>query len=295
MTNVLLRPARLYDAAAVAAFLGGALPEPASGEVLRRHWTAPGMDLERDVVLAASDGRITGYADVDDVEERHERFFSGVFGQPLPALLDWAEQRVREAAVPGARHLYGPWSELADVTAALEERGFRLVRHSYRMTIGLAAEPDEPSWPPGVELRAFRSEDERAVYEAHMETFEDSWEHVHASYEEWAHWMLDDTLDPSLWFLAWAGGELAGIALTRRHRTLESAGWIQILGVRRPWRRRGLARALLLHAFRELRARGLERAALGVDADSLTGAHLLYESVGMQVAHRFDFYEKVVA
>jgi ribosomal protein S18 acetylase RimI-like enzyme len=67
------------------------------------------------------------------------------------------------------------------------------------------------------------------------------------------------------------------------------------LGVLRPWRRRGLGRALLLQAFAAFRERGLGRAGLGVDAESLTGAHRLYESAGMRVSTRFDILEKVVA
>jgi ribosomal protein S18 acetylase RimI-like enzyme len=65
--------------------------------------------------------------------------------------------------------------------------------------------------------------------------------------------------------------------------------------VLRPWRRRGLGRALLLQAFAAFRERGLARAALGVDAESLTGANRLYESAGMHVAARFDIYEKPAA
>ena len=60
-------------------------------------------------------------------------------------------------------------------------------------------------------------------------------------------------------------------------------GFVDWLGVRRPWRRRGLGRALLVHAFRELHARGAERVGLGVDAQNATGATRLYESVGMGV------------
>jgi ribosomal protein S18 acetylase RimI-like enzyme len=69
---------------------------------------------------------------------------------------------------------------------------------------------------------------------------------------------------------------------------------VRLLGVRRPWRRRGLGRALLLHAFGEFRRRGFSRSALGVDAESLTGANRLYERAGMHVAARFDIYEKVL-
>ncbi len=68
-------------------------------------------------------------------------------------------------------------------------------------------------------------------------------------------------------------------------------GYIATLGVVREWRRRGLGRALLLHSFRQLYDMGKTRAALGVDASSLTGATMLYESVGMHVAARFASYD----
>jgi hypothetical protein len=47
-----------------------------------------------------------------------------------------------------------------------------------------------------------------------------------------------------------------------------------------------------LQAFAAFRERGLMRAGLGVDAESLTGAHRLYESAGMRVSASFDIYEK---
>jgi hypothetical protein len=39
----------------------------------------------------------------------------------------------------------------------------------------------------------------------------------------------------------------------------------------------------------------MKRAGLGVDAESPTGAHRLYESAGMHVSARFEIYEKVIA
>lgn len=139
-------------------------------------------------------------------------------------------------------------------------------------------------------MRPLREGEERIAYEVHEETFEDSWEHTREPYEEWRHYLVDtESFDPSLWFLAWDGDEPAGVAICR---VREVVGWVQILGVRRRWRRHGLGRALLLHAFDEFRRRGYERAGLGVDAESLTGANRLYESVGMRVARQLDFYEK---
>jgi ribosomal protein S18 acetylase RimI-like enzyme len=126
-----------------------------------------------------------------------------------------------------------------------------------------------------------------------METFEDSWEHTREPYDEWSHWMLERPgFDPNLWLLAaTADDEIAGIALCRVHEADSKSGWVSILGVRRPWRRQGLGRALLLESFHRLAACGCERAILGVDASSLTGAHTLYASAGMSVISTFDIYE----
>lgn len=71
-------------------------------------------------------------------------------------------------------------------------------------------------------------------------------------------------------------------------------GWVNILGVRRPWRQRGLGLALLLHAFDAFRTLNRRRVGLGVDAQNLTGATRLYEKAGMHVTRQYDTYEKVI-
>ena len=84
-----------------------------------------------------------------------------------------------------------------------------------------------------------------------------------------------------------------GICLGRTHESADpDMGWISVLGVRRPWRRRGLALALLQHSFREFRARGRLRAGLGVDADSETGAVELYARAGMREVRRYESWER---
>jgi GNAT superfamily N-acetyltransferase len=64
------------------------------------------------------------------------------------------------------------------------------------------------------------------------------------------------------------------------------------LAVRRPWRRRGVALALLHSAFGEFHRRGIPRAELNVDAESPTGATRLYEAAGMHVAFSWETWEK---
>ena len=170
----------------------------------------------------------------------------------------------------------------------LERNGFELVRHFWKMGIELDDETPAPAWPQGIRLETLRPGREREVFEATEEAFRDHWDHTPHDYEEWRSFMVERRgFDPSLWLLARDGGELAGFSLCNLDA---QEGWVGVLGVRRPWRRRGLGRALLLESFRVLRERGMPRAVLGVDAANPTGATALYEGAGMRVLRQEDAY-----
>jgi ribosomal protein S18 acetylase RimI-like enzyme len=85
------------------------------------------------------------------------------------------------------------------------------------------------------------------------------------------------------------------VAATRNDPERSGGGWIGAIGVRPAWRGRGLAKALLLHSFREFHRRGQRRVGLGVDSENSTGATKLYESVGMVVDTEQVVWEKVLA
>ena len=127
-----------------------------------------------------------------------------------------------------------------------------------------------------------------------MEAFADHWGEGRETYEDFRHHHLDaPEYDAGLWFVAWDGNELAGyVGAQENSREDPSRGYIAVLGVRRPYRRRGLGEALLLHAFGALHARGRLGVDLHVDADSLTGATGLYAKVGMTAHPRFATWEK---
>ena len=71
-------------------------------------------------------------------------------------------------------------------------------------------------------------------------------------------------------------------------------GTVGMIGVRRPWRRLGLGRALLLHSFDAFRSAGLLVAKLGVDSENADRAVALYESVGMSVTRRNTLYGRTL-
>jgi len=298
-------PAR-EDAAAVAALLNDHARQ-LHGEALATdeevaHWfRLPGVELW---VAQDAQGRLAAYADAREEAER-TRYWLYLCEHPrrrelggAAALLGAAEEWARARAAPDA--LLRGVVTLPDepLSAVYDAAGYRRIRYSLEMRIALGEDLPEPEWPEGLTVRTFvPGDDERRVYEADMAAFEDHWEFVREPFELWRKRMVEHpTFDPLLWFLLEEGDELAGVCLCGVHTSGDPAfGWVTVLGVRRPWRRRGVGLCLLQHAFCEFRRRGMTRAGLDVDAENLTGAVRLYERAGMHVARRRDIVEKPLA
>ena len=208
------------------------------------------------------------------------------------ALAELAEDRAKQR---GAARLYLlSFAENAAASRLLERLGYRDVRHFYRMEVELDERPPEPEWPPGISCATFDLADARALHAAINEAFADDYGHHPLSFDEWKQMRLEAPgFDPSLWFVARAGDEIAGICRCTEHRW--GSGWIEALGVRRPWRRRGVGGALLRRAFRELFDRGQRSIGLGVDTQNPSGATRLYEHAGMHVVAENISFEKVLA
>ena len=257
-----------------------------------RHWLSlPNLHT----AVAELGGQICGYADfrrkgdgplVVDLRVRPSAWGRGA----AAALLDLAE-----AAAPAATIHCVVSERDEEGHGALKARDYRLIRHSFEMQINFAEPPKPPEWPPGFALRRYTGEgDARAVYECHQESFADHWEFRPEPYEGWRRFSVErQDFDQSLWWLAEADGELAGICLGHWHTSGDPTfGWVGVLGVRRPWRGRGLGLALLRHSFVDFAARGATRVGLGVDAENTTGAVRLYERAGMRPVRRLDIYER---
>lgn len=259
------------------------------------------LDPEMDVWLFyAPDGHMAAYGEVTDQGSGkiwadnyvHPDFMGRGLGTELIRLTEARARELVGDAPEGARVTLGNGVVLGDAAARelLERAGYRLVRVHWRMGIELAEAPEAPAWPDGITLRTFeRRRDERAVFEAVEGAFADHWGHVPTPYEDWAKRFERPDFDPSLWFLALDGDEVAGIALCRMR---PQTGWVGTLAVRRPWRKRGLGAALLRQSFRAFWERGVRSVGLGVDSQNLTGAVRLYEQAGMRPLEQAALYEK---
>jgi mycothiol synthase len=294
-----VRPASEDDLAAVTAFLADD-EERQLGRASRigtsdlRAWLGT-ADLGRDTWLYEDDELgIAGFGWV----EAHAGFAVGVVHEEAKGhglgsdLAERAETRLRDA---GLRQIHEV-AFAADRRAAelFGARGYREARRFWEMGIELDGLPPEPSLPAGLRLETFTPAAARPFHDALEEAFRDHWEHRPRPFEEWwAEKQAAPDLDVDLWFLVRDGDEVA--AAVRNDPNRNGGGWVAALGVRRPWRGRGVGRALLLHTFREFHRRGVTRVSLGVDAESPTGATRLYESVGMTVELEQVVYEKALA
>jgi mycothiol synthase len=164
-----------------------------------------------------------------------------------------------------------------------EAHGYREVRRFYTMAIELTEEPPEPVLPEGLAVDELRDDEYREFFDALNEAFAEHWEWHPEPFEKWLERRRGQHRDEygPVWFVVRDGDELA--AVTRNDASVAGGGYVGAIGVRRAWRGRGLAKALLFRTFAEFWRRGTTRVTLDVDTQNETGAVALYERVGMRV------------
>ncbi len=297
------RPAR-PDAAGVARLVsaydaGFGLPDQtAAGEVLD-DWATCDLAHDAWIVDTPDPGEAVAYALVDRGSAGILRADGYVHpswaGKGLGSMLiELTEERARHLAAdeaPGHRIVLHNTTLLTDgaAQALLERAGYRPVNWSYRMAIELREEPDPPTWPDGMVVRSLdRDRDLDAFHDAVSEAFAGHFGGLR-TIERLRAEVAGPDFDPSLWFVAEDGPEIAGTVECLRRA---GRGHVRYLGVRAPWRGRGLGLALLEHGLRELFRRGERRVALGVDANNATGAVRLYERAGMSTVFGAVTFEK---
>jgi mycothiol synthase len=268
------------------------------------------FDPRRDVLLGEVDGALVAAA-TTDVRTRDGVGVHQMEGWVRPAwrrrgigrsLLHWTERRAVEVARvdgrgPERRFTAWPDDQQVGAIALYEAEGYRIVRYGFLMVRDLAEPIPDLPMPDGLEVRPVDAADHRRIWDADTEAFRDHWnpaERVDADFERW---FASPEIDTALWQVAWDGDEVAGSVMNfvfpAENEALGiSRGWLEHISVRRPWRRRGLASALIARSLAILRDLGLAEAALGVDAENLSGALRVYEAIGFRRSRTGVSYRK---
>ncbi len=274
--------------------------------------TLVNCDPDRDVLLAEVNGELVAYARVfwQDLVEGGRSYECFGFVHPDwrrrgigGAMLLHNEARLRDIAA-GHPGVEPKWfgSEGVEVdpgnAALMRGAGYAPARWFYEMVAasldGVVAAP----MPEGVELRPVSRDQYRRIWDAEAEAFRDHWGEAEWTETDWERFSANpDHDDPHLWRVGWDGDEVAGVVITtvpvaenERHR--RQRVYVAGVSVRRRWRRRGLARALLAGSLVGAREAGYTSASLGVDTDSPTGATGLYRSLGFEPERTFVAWRK---
>jgi ribosomal protein S18 acetylase RimI-like enzyme len=268
-------------------------------------------DPERDMVFAEVDGETVAFSRVWWVEEgTGERLYISLgFVHPDwrrqglgAAMLGYNESHLREIAGGhpaeiGKRFRVWATSTEAGAQALFAGAGYEPVRHYIMMTRPTSLPLPAAPVPAGLEVRSVEQDQVRPIWEAMWEARRDHWGYVEPTQQDYERWMSGRLFVPELWKVAWAGEEVAGMVLNRLDREQNRKygrrrGYTQDVFVRRRWRRRGLARSLLMQSIGMFREMGMDETALGVDTENPSGALGLYEGLGYREVGRHTFFEK---
>jgi GNAT superfamily N-acetyltransferase len=195
--------------------------------------------------------------------------------------LDRARQ-LHRARARGATWRLMAHNQLGDHDAArlLRRFGFQAARYWFDMTARTdLAPPVAP--PPGIRLVPYTPEYEDGVYLAHTESFADTWGFQRRDRPAWRDLTVQaKRFLPHLSFVTLAPDPV-GFVFTYDHPD-DGRVYIGQIGVRAPWRRQGLATALLTRVLNAAAHTAHHHVELHVDAASPTGAVTIYERAGFK-------------
>lgn len=281
-----------------------------------RYSKAKNFDIASDLIIAEVDdnpiaySRVVWWEELDGTRVYASRhfFLPEWRGKGLEAtMLDWSEARLRTIAdshpadapklldtgtldVPATQYLM----------QIIEQHGYEPIRYSYDMVRpDLDNLPDVPL-AEGIEVRLVDKDDREqmhTIWAAEVEAFRDHWGEGTTDESDFDRWGIDGNFQPELWQVAWDGDEVVGMVRNfidepLNERLGKKRGYTENISVRRSWRRRGVARALIARSFKMLRDMGMTEAALGVDAANPNGARQLYESMGFQTVRQYISFRK---
>ena len=286
-------------------------------EVAHNYSHLVNCDPYRDMLFAEVGGKAVGYTRLWWTRNSNGDWIGSHLAFLLPewrakgigsTFIQHNETRLEEIATglirtgvlkPDVSRYYDVFTEQTEESkeALLRRYGYKPARYFFRMVRPDLENIPEAPLPDGLEVRTVEPEHLTQIWAAAQEAFRDHWNYVPPAEEDYHNWATNPINNTSLWKVAWAGDQVAGMVLsfinqTENQEYNRKRGYTEDISVRRPWRKRGLARSLIVQSFYALKERGMLEAALGVDAENLTGALRLYESVGFRATQRSAIFRK---
>lgn len=268
-------------------------------------------DLAHDLVIAEVDGVAVGYTRVfwEQVVDGPRIYRMFCFLDPAymgrgigSALVEWDMSRLREIATEhddAPEQVFETWLNDKNEAATALIRGFGFEPITYAATMVRPTVDDLPDYrlPDGLEIRPVREEDIRTIWEADVEAFRDHWGFSEQTEESYQRFLEFQYHDPTLWKIAWDDEGVAGqvksfIDTAQNEEYRRKRGYTEAISTSRRWRRRGVAKALIVESIRELAARGMTEVALGVHTENPNGAFDLYAGLGYEVVSTWTTYRK---
>lgn len=282
-------------------------------DVANSYLPTAGFDPRQDVLFAEVDCRPVAFGRVKHARQADGFRLYNMAGQVLPewrrrgigtALFRYAETRQRALAEThpgdGPKLLESSVSEgQLGARALLEAHGFSQTPELQDQEMVRPTLDDPPPAPlaAGLRLRPAMPEHMRQIWELYRAADLDGPGSLETDEDDYTRWAAWGFWDLSLWRIAWDGEEPVGMVLNfirpdENEHFRRLRGYTEWINVARGWRRRGVARALIVQSFGVLRERGMREAALGVYVNNPTGARQLYESLGYRTVRSMFCYRK---
>jgi GNAT superfamily N-acetyltransferase len=265
------------------------------------------------MVLAEVSGEVVGYARGWWVKEspsiylyKHNAFLLPAWRRKGigRAMLEWIEARLK--AIAGThpheaqKYFQVSLSQSQQGAAILLARtGYQPIRYFYQMLRPNLDEIPKFPLPEGLDIRPVTADHYQAIWDSIHESTREEWGSGQPTEDAFQEWRNHPHFQPHLWQIAWdmtenkvAGTVLTYISHEENKQFNRKRGYTEGVGVSRPWRRRGLARALIARSLQDQKTAGMTESALVADSQSAFGLTRLYEICGFQIMGRDTIYRK---
>jgi mycothiol synthase len=268
-------------------------------------------DPAKDMLFAEVNGKPIAYSRVEwwQEEDPNHRIYS-LFVNLVP---EWREQGIEQAMINWCQ---GRLSEISQehpqdsqrffqtysssfkpaYNAILESLGYEPARYFIEMSRSLEDIP-EAELPDGITTRPVPQEDWGAVWKASVEAFRDHWGYTQPTDEDYQSYKTSKYFQPDLWQVAWDGDRVVSSVMNYieedyNQKFKKQRGWTENISTLKPYRRRGIARALIVRSMHMHKAKGMTEVGLGVDTHNPNGALKLYKSLGYKKDKTMITYRK---